>query len=350
MLALVKPAPGPGLELREVPVPEDRHQRRPHPGPADRHLRDRPPHRRLGSMGGPDDPSAARRRPRVRRGDRRGRQQRDRLPPGRDRQRRGSRRVRAVPPLPRRPAPPVRPHDRAGRRAGRRVRRVRRPADDEHLASLAGDRPGGGGDLRPVRERGPHGARLPRPRRGRAHQRRRPDRPDGHRGRPSCRRPVRRRVRAEPVPARPGAADGRHGRRRSGRARPGRGRGRARDGRGLRRRARDVGGRRGPPLGDRRDGPRRRDRDPRHPDRRDLDRRERDRVQDAHPAGDLRSRDVRDLVQDDGDAPVGAGHPPGDHPPLRLPRLRGRLRRRPLGRIGQGHHDVDAVAAGGRLR
>ncbi len=57
MLALVKPAPGPGLELREVPMPGDRHQRRPHPGPADGDLRDGPPHRVVGPVGGPDDPS-----------------------------------------------------------------------------------------------------------------------------------------------------------------------------------------------------------------------------------------------------------------------------------------------------
>ena len=37
-------------------------------------------------------------------------------------------------------------------------------------------------------------------------------------------------------------------------------------------------------------------------------RRQRDRLQDADPARHLRSRDVRDLVQDDGHAPVGAGH------------------------------------------
>ena len=32
--------------------------------------------------------------------------------------------------------------------------------------------------------------------------------------------------------------------------------------------------------------------------------------------GHLRPGDVRDLVQDVGDAPVGARHPPGDHPSL----------------------------------
>ena len=50
------------------------------------------------------------------------------------------------------------------------------------------------------------------------------------------------------------------------------------------------------------------DRDPRHPDRGDRPRRQRDRLQDAHHARHLRSRDVRDLVQDDGHAPVRAGH------------------------------------------
>ena len=87
--------------------------------------------------------------------------------------------------------------DRPGRRARRRLRRVRGPADDQHLAPLAGRRPGGGRDLRPVRQRGPHRARLPGPRRGRAGQRRRPDRPHGDGRGPPRRRPPRRGQRAE---------------------------------------------------------------------------------------------------------------------------------------------------------
>ena len=45
----------------------------------------------------------------------------------------------------------------------------------------------------------------------------------------------------------------------------------------------------------------------------------------------LRPRDVRDLVQDERDAAVGAGHQPGHHPSLRLRRPRGGLRGGPLG-------------------
>ena len=57
--------------------------------------------------------------------------------------------------------------------------------------------------------------------------------------------------------------------------------------------------------------------------------------------GHLRPGDVRDLVQDVGDAPVGARHPPGDHPSLLVPRPRGRLRGGPQRRLGQGDHGLD---------
>ena len=201
MLALVKTAPGPGPRAARGRPADDRDQRRPHPGPADGDLRDRPPHRGVGSLGGDDD-----------------------LPPlvvghefvgeivevgsnvtdfrpgdlvsgeghvvcGRCRHCLAGRRA------------PVRQRDRPRRGPRRRLRRVRRPADDEHLAPLAGRRSGGGRDLRPVRQRGPHRARLPGPRRGRPRQRRRTDRPDGDRGRPPRRRPVRRRLRAERLSA-----------------------------------------------------------------------------------------------------------------------------------------------------
>ena len=43
----------------------------------------------------------------------------------------------------------------------------------------------------------------------------------------------------------------------------------------------------------------------------------------------LRPRDVRDLVQDDGDAPVGPRHPAGDHPPLRRSAISRRRSPRP---------------------
>ena len=65
------------------------------------------------------------------------------------------------------------------------------------------------------------------------------------------------------------------------------------------------------------------------------------RVQAADDPGHLRPGDVRDLVQDVGDAPVGAGHHARDHPPLPVPRARGRVRGRPLGRLRQGHHGLD---------
>ena len=51
MLALVKTGPGPGLELRDVPEPAHRHQRRPDPRPQDRDLRHGPPHRVVGRRG-----------------------------------------------------------------------------------------------------------------------------------------------------------------------------------------------------------------------------------------------------------------------------------------------------------
>ena len=83
------------------------------------------------------------------------------------------------------------------------------------------------------------------------------------------------------------------------------------------------------------------DRPPRHPDRGDHGGPQRHRLQDADPARDLRPGDVRDLVQDDRDAPVRARHRAGHHPPIRVPRLRGGLRGGPVGRVRQGHHGLD---------
>ena len=71
------------------------------------------------------------------------------------------------------------------------------------------------------------------------------------------------------------------------------------------------------------DGPWRRRRDPRATDRGDQPRHQHGRHEDAHPARHLRPGDVRDLVQDDRDAPVGARHHAGDHPSVQLPRARG---------------------------
>jgi threonine 3-dehydrogenase len=75
---------------------------------------------------------------------------------------------------------------------------------------------GRGGDLRPVRQRGAHGALVPGARRGRARDRRRADRLHGCRGRPSRRRAARRRDRAEQLPARSRSAPRRDARRRTG--------------------------------------------------------------------------------------------------------------------------------------
>ena len=81
--ALVKTAAGPASSWRPCPT-RSRDQRRGRARAQDRHLRHRPPHRVVGSVGGEDDP-AARRWTRVRWRDRRGRQQRLRLSPGRPR-------------------------------------------------------------------------------------------------------------------------------------------------------------------------------------------------------------------------------------------------------------------------
>ena len=51
MPALVKKKAEPGLWLEEVPVPDDRHQRRADPGAAHRHLRHRRAHLQMGRLG-----------------------------------------------------------------------------------------------------------------------------------------------------------------------------------------------------------------------------------------------------------------------------------------------------------
>ena len=101
-----------------------------------------------------------------------------------------------------------------------RVRGADRASDDEHLAPRRRHRRRRRGDLRPVRERRPHGAPVPGARRGRAHHRRRADRLHGGGRRPARRRAPRRRHRPQPVPARPGPADGRHAGGRPARAQP----------------------------------------------------------------------------------------------------------------------------------
>ena len=118
---------------------------------------------------------------------------------GRPGERRGSRRLRALPELHGREAPPLRPLDRARRAASRRVRRVRLAADDQRLAPLAGHRRRGRRDLRSFRQCRPHRPDLPGPGRGRARHGRRPDRLHGG-GRRSPRRCAPRR-RHRPQPA-----------------------------------------------------------------------------------------------------------------------------------------------------
>ena len=127
MLALVKTQAGPGLELTEVPEPAAGindvliRVRKAGICGTDLHIAC------VGRLGRSDDPAAAGRRPRVRGRDRRGGQQRQRLPCRGPRQRRGPRRLRPLPPLPGRSPPPLRPQHRPGRRPRRRLRRVRGP-------------------------------------------------------------------------------------------------------------------------------------------------------------------------------------------------------------------------------
>ena len=70
-----------------------------------------------------------------------------------------------------------------------------------------------------------------------------------------------------------------------------------------------------------------------HPDRRDHARRQRDRLQPADAPRHLRPRDVRDLVPVGGPGQRRPRHHAGDHPPVRLPRVRGRLRRGEVRRL-----------------
>ena len=162
----------------------------------------------MGAAGGPGPPGD---RPRVRGRDRRGRIQRQGLRSGRPRERRGTRRLRAMSQLHGRPAPSLRRRHGDRREPARCVRRAHRAARDERLAPRRLDRPRRGGDLRPVRQRGAQRAAVPGPRRGCADHRRRPDRADGGGGRAARGRALRRDHRREPVSARARAQDGRHG-------------------------------------------------------------------------------------------------------------------------------------------
>ena len=58
------------------------------------------------------------------------------------------------------------------------------------------------------------------------------------------------------------------------------------------------------------------------------------RLQHDHDQGNLRPRDVRNLVQDDGHAPIRPGYQPDHHSSIRFPRLREGLCRDEIGRVG----------------
>ncbi len=78
------------------------------------------------------------------------------------------------------------------------------------------------------------------------------------------------------------------------------------------------------------------------PDARDGHRLEHRRLQHAHDQGHLRPRNVRDLVQDDGDAAIGAGYQPGDHASaIRSASLRKGFDGHAVGRVGQGDADLE---------
>ena len=254
--------------------------------------------------------------------------------PGEVVSRRGPCRLRPLPQLHGRPPPPVRAHVGRRRQPAGRVRRADRPADDEHLASPRRGRPRRRVDLRPVRQRGAHRAAVPGAGRGRADHRRRADRLHGGRRRPPRRRAVRRRhptstpsgARWPSGWARPSTFDPRETTVEQVQAELG-------HGRGLRRRPGDVGQRAALRVDGDEHGPRRADRRARPADRRHRHRLDAADHQHADDPRHLRPRDVRDLVPDDRDAAVGAGHRPGDHAPVRVRRLRGGVRRRRL-RLG----------------
>ena len=87
-------------------------------------------------MGAEDHSGTARHRPRICRRNCGCRLERQRLPPGRDCQRRRPRGLRPLPKLPGRTPAPVRPHPRCRREPPRCFRGIHRAADDQHLAAL----------------------------------------------------------------------------------------------------------------------------------------------------------------------------------------------------------------------
>ena len=243
-------------------------------------------------------------------------------------QRRGPHRLRPLPQLPGRAPPPLRAHRGHRRRPPRRLRRVRRAPGDQRLAARC--------RADPARRRSPSSTRSATP-----CTRRSPSR--ARRGRADHRRRARSACMAAAVVRHAGARHvvitdvnptrlelaGKMGvvaRRRRAQLPARRGDGRPRHDGGLRRRPGDVRQPGRAAADDRVDGARRAHRAARASGGRDPDRLGARDLQRAHDQGHLRPRDVRDLVQDDGDGPERARHLAGDHPPLRRRRLRGGLR------------------------
>ncbi len=169
-----------------------------------------------------------------------------------------------------------------------------------------------------------------------------PDRLHGGGGRAPRRRAPRRRHRPEPLPARAGPPDGRDGGGRPARARARRRAARARHDRGLRRRPRDVGQPRRAARDARQHGPRR-------PASRCSASPPREIALDLNPVifNMLTIKGIygREMYETWYQMTVmlqsGLDISAGDHAPLLAPRLRGGVRRRPLGAVGQGHPRLD---------
>ena len=311
-------APGPGLELVEIPTPAA-------VGPGDvsgrgaghRHLRHRPAHRGLGRLGGQDGQPAR----------------------GRSATSSPARWSRSAP-----ASTDVHVGDvvsgeghlvcgrcrncRAGRRHlcihtrgigvqldGAFAEYVAMPSSNawvhRHPIEL-----GRGGDLRPVRQRGAHGPGLSDAGRGRAGHRGRADRHHGRDGQQARRGPARGDHRPQRGPAGPGPVAGGQPRRERRARATGRRAARAGHARGLRRRPGDVGQPGRAARHDQPDDPRRPDRDARPAGRRDQHRLRHRGAEHADHQGHLRPGDVRDLVRHVGAAGERPGHLRRDHRPL----------------------------------
>ena len=318
------------------PGTRDRHQRRSDPRRPHIDLRHRRAHLRVERVGAQDHPRAHGGGTRVRRRSRRGRIQRRRLLSGRRRERRGARGLRALPELPGGPAPPLRADHGRGGEPSRGLRRVHRSAHGQRLAPQSLDQPGDRLHLRPVRQRRAHRAHFPGAGRGCADHGRRSHRHDGG-GRGAPRRsPLRGHHRRESQAAGTGQEVRRNARCGLPHHAPGRRPGRARHAGRLRRGPGDVRQRVRLPRDDRQHVPRGQDRGARYSSPADVRGLEHDHLQHADHPRHLRQEDVRDLVQDDGDAPVGARSEPRDHASFPLYGVREGIRGRALRRSREG--------------